>query len=255
MLDPVAPDGADARALRARRAGLRVVCLFPAMHRYSLSDPQGRRSRRRRRGHARRGALRALRRALGRRAPEARAPQPLRAALWPAARRAALRRSPTRSLPIIVPHFGAGFFREALMLADACPNVVPGHVEHERLDALSPGPDADRRVPHGAAVLGPDRLLFGTDSSFFPRGWQTPDLRHAARDPGAARHRGRLPRPPSSAALQPALSRRPGLEARRRSSGVRFAYLTAVSSTSKTRVALAGMSAACPAAVGEVRRG
>jgi predicted TIM-barrel fold metal-dependent hydrolase len=22
-------------------------------------------------------------------------------------------------------------------------------------------------------VVGPDRLLFGTDSSFFPRGWQT----------------------------------------------------------------------------------
>lgn len=23
-------------------------------------------------------------------------------------------------------------------------------------------------------VLGPERLLFGTDSSFFPRGWQAP---------------------------------------------------------------------------------
>jgi hypothetical protein len=27
------------------------------------------------------------------------------------------------SVPIIVPHFGAGYFREALMLADLCPNV------------------------------------------------------------------------------------------------------------------------------------
>jgi uncharacterized protein len=27
------------------------------------------------------------------------------------------------SLPFIVPHFGAGYFREALMLADLCPNV------------------------------------------------------------------------------------------------------------------------------------
>ena len=25
-------------------------------------------------------------------------------------------------------------------------------------------------------VLGPDRLLFGSDSSFFPRGWQKPIL-------------------------------------------------------------------------------
>jgi predicted TIM-barrel fold metal-dependent hydrolase len=24
------------------------------------------------------------------------------------------------------------------------------------------------------AVVGPDRLMFGTDSSFFPRGWQKP---------------------------------------------------------------------------------
>jgi predicted TIM-barrel fold metal-dependent hydrolase len=24
------------------------------------------------------------------------------------------------------------------------------------------------------AVAGPDRILFGTDSSFFPRGWQQP---------------------------------------------------------------------------------
>jgi hypothetical protein len=23
-------------------------------------------------------------------------------------------------------------------------------------------------------ILGPDRLLFGSDSSFFPRGWQKP---------------------------------------------------------------------------------
>ena len=27
------------------------------------------------------------------------------------------------SMPIIIPHFGAGLFREALMLADLCPNV------------------------------------------------------------------------------------------------------------------------------------
>ena len=24
------------------------------------------------------------------------------------------------------------------------------------------------------AIVGPDRLIFGTDSSFFPRGWQRP---------------------------------------------------------------------------------
>ena len=27
-------------------------------------------------------------------------------------------------MPIIIPHFGAGLFREALMVADLCPNVL-----------------------------------------------------------------------------------------------------------------------------------
>ena len=27
------------------------------------------------------------------------------------------------ALPVIVPHFGAGFLREALMAAEACPNL------------------------------------------------------------------------------------------------------------------------------------
>ncbi len=32
-------------------------------------------------------------------------------------------RSPTPHLPFIIPHFGAGMFREALMAADTCPNI------------------------------------------------------------------------------------------------------------------------------------
>jgi predicted TIM-barrel fold metal-dependent hydrolase len=73
---------------------------------------------------------------------------------------------------VIVPHFGAGMFREALMLADLCPNVL--------LDTSSSN-GWIKYEPHGLtlsavfrqalAVAGPDRLLFGTDSSFFPRGW------------------------------------------------------------------------------------
>ena len=73
-------------------------------------------------------------------------------------------------LPFIVPHFGAGYFREALMLADLCPNVyldtssTNSWMRYEELDL----PTVFRRA---LAVAGPQRLLFGTDSSFFPRGW------------------------------------------------------------------------------------
>jgi uncharacterized protein len=74
------------------------------------------------------------------------------------------------SVPIVVPHFGAGYFREALMLADLCPNVYldtssSNHwMRYEHLDL--------RQIFRRALdVAGPKRLLFGTDSSFFPRGW------------------------------------------------------------------------------------
>jgi predicted TIM-barrel fold metal-dependent hydrolase len=75
---------------------------------------------------------------------------------------------------VIIPHFGAGLFREALMAADQCPNI---HLDtsssnswmryHARLTL-------DDVFRQALAVAGPERLLFGTDSSFFPRGWQRP---------------------------------------------------------------------------------
>ena len=55
------------------------------------------------------------------------------------------------------------------------PDDPSRHVELQQLDAVPLRPDARwtcsaRRL----SVAGPSRLLFGTDSSFFPRGWQRP---------------------------------------------------------------------------------
>ena len=81
-------------------------------------------------------------------------------------------------LNFIVPHFGAGLFREALMLCDLCPNVYldtsssNSWMKYEGLDLKT----VFQRARESAA---PDRLLFGTDSSFFPRGWNAEDLRTA----------------------------------------------------------------------------
>src|SRR5579864_4108564 len=77
-------------------------------------------------------------------------------------------------LNFVVPHFGAGYFREALMLCDLCPNVYLDtsssnswtRYQPERLDLV----EVFRRA---LDVVGPERLLFGTDSSFFPRGWHS----------------------------------------------------------------------------------
>jgi predicted TIM-barrel fold metal-dependent hydrolase len=70
----------------------------------------------------------------------------------------------------VVPHFGAGYFREALMLADLCLNVY--------LDTSSSnswmryeGLDLRQVFRRALDIAGAPRLLFGTDSSFFPRGW------------------------------------------------------------------------------------
>jgi predicted TIM-barrel fold metal-dependent hydrolase len=78
------------------------------------------------------------------------------------------------SLPIIVPHFGAGFFREALMLAEACSNVVLDTSSTNGWVRYHPGLTLTDVFRTAMAVVGPDRLMFGTDSSFFPRGWQAP---------------------------------------------------------------------------------
>lgn len=73
-------------------------------------------------------------------------------------------------LRFVLPHFGAGYFREALMLCDLCPNVYldtssTNHwMVYEHLDLRA----VFRRA---IDVMGPSRLFFGTDSSFFPRGW------------------------------------------------------------------------------------
>ena len=76
------------------------------------------------------------------------------------------------AIRFIVPHFGAGYLREALMLCDLCPNVYLDtsssnswmRYEESHLDLRA----VFRRV---LDVVGPRRLLFGSDSSYFPRGW------------------------------------------------------------------------------------
>jgi predicted TIM-barrel fold metal-dependent hydrolase len=73
-------------------------------------------------------------------------------------------------LNFVVPHFGAGYFREALMLADLCPNI---YLDTSSSNAWMKFEGLDLKTVFRRAldVVGPSRLLFGTDSSFFPRGW------------------------------------------------------------------------------------
>ena len=169
MLDPTQPGAADTAAAALRNPGVRAVCLFPAMHRYSIQDDRVREVF----GVAAAtpgtavfvhcGVLSVgVRKKLGLPSPfDIRFGNPLDlhaiALGYP-------------QVPIIIPHFGAGLLREALMVADLCPNVV--------LDTSSSngwtryvGLSLAAVFRQALSVVGPDRLLFGSDSSFFPRGW------------------------------------------------------------------------------------
>lgn len=169
MLNAVAPDAAE-RLEAALAGGLRGICLFPAMHRYAADDERVASVFTAARGtgavvfvHC--GALTVgVRRKLGLPSPfDWRLGNPLAVA-------AVASRFP--DVPVIIPHFGAGLFREALMAADQCPNL---HLDTSSSNAWTkyhPGLTLPAVFSQALAVVGPDRLLFGTDSSFFPRGWQ-----------------------------------------------------------------------------------
>jgi predicted TIM-barrel fold metal-dependent hydrolase len=171
MANPVSPDGVE-RVQKALAGGrMQGVCLFPAMHRYPVSDPRVRPVFKAAAAHAGTivfvhcGVLTVgVRRKLG------------LASLFdmrysnPIDLHAIALEFPRMNF--VVPHFGAGYFREALMLCDLCPNVYLDtsssnswiRYQPERLDLK----DVFRKA---LEVAGPRRLLFGTDSSFFPRGW------------------------------------------------------------------------------------
>lgn len=172
------PASADAAARVGRAVGdlaLRGICLFPAMHRYRLDDDAVVRvvEKAAERGgtavfvHC--GVLSVgVRKKLGLPSPfDIRLGQPLD--LVPLAAR-------FPSVPFIVPHFGAGFFREALMAADVRPNIYLDTSSSNAWIKYSPGLDLASVFRQALAVVGAGRLLFGTDSSFFPRGWQAPVL-------------------------------------------------------------------------------
>jgi uncharacterized protein len=81
-------------------------------------------------------------------------------------------------LPFIIPHFGCGYFREALMLGAQAPNVyVDTSSSNTWLTYMPSHLDLRTVFEKSLQVFGPQRLLFGTDSNVFPRGWRQDILR------------------------------------------------------------------------------
>ena len=170
MVDPTQP-GAAAKASEAiERDGMRGLCLFPAMHRFPIQDERAvamfdlAASKPGTVVFVHCGVLSVgVRKKLGLPSPfDIRFGNPLDL-------HAVALSHP--QVPIIIPHFGAGLLREALMVGDLCPNVLFDTSSSNGWIKYQPGLTLSAVFRQALAVVGPDRLLFGSDSSFFPRGW------------------------------------------------------------------------------------
>lgn len=76
-------------------------------------------------------------------------------------------------LRFIIPHFGSGFWRETLMLGMQCENVFVDTSSSNNWMSTQTSALTLAEVFHRTkAVFGAERLLFGTDSGAFPRGWR-----------------------------------------------------------------------------------
>jgi len=171
MVDPTAPDAFD-RAGKALSSGrLQGICLFPAMHRYSVRDDRVNAILDLASRHA--GTIAfihcgvltvGVRKKLGLPSPfDMRFSNPIDL-------HAVALRFPT--VNFVIPHFGAGYLREALMVCDLCPNIYLDTSSTNSWIRYEPeAVDLTAVFRRALEVAGPGRLLFGSDSSFFPRGW------------------------------------------------------------------------------------
>jgi len=203
MLDPTRND-AVAYAERALDSGLRTICLFPAMHKYALHDERVARVFELANSYSNPTSAGSSAVALA----EVEAASPTRATgpsptptegrrpvvfvhcgvLSVGVRKKLGLPSPFDirfgnpldlhglalrfpNVNIVIPHFGAGMLREALMVASLCPNVLLDTSSSNSWIKQTPGLTLDQVFRTALDVVGPERLLFGTDSSFFPRGW------------------------------------------------------------------------------------
>jgi uncharacterized protein len=172
MFDPTSPEAHPRLARALGELKLRGVALFPAMHKYRLDDERVDAVFQAAQEHraavfAHCGVLTVgVRKKLGLASPfDLRLGDPLSlstvASRYP-------------RVPVIIPHFGAGFLREALMAADQCPNIHLDTSSSNGWMKYHPGLTLGAVFRQAVQVVGPDRVVFGTDSSFFPRGWQRP---------------------------------------------------------------------------------
>ena len=188
MVNPLAP-GAAATVEAALAAGLRGLCFFPAMHRYSMHDERA--VALLEIAAARGGCLAFVHcgvLSVGVRAKVGLPSQFDMRFSNPLDLHALALRYP--QLPFVVPHFGAGLFREALMLCDSVSERLPRYFEQQHMDEVSgagvlPGLGLPARV--GCRRTG---TIVVRDGFFVLSAWvASGDLRRAGRGARWVGHR------------------------------------------------------------------
>ena len=172
MVNPKAPGAPDTARRDLQELGMKGIELFPAMHRfhpgdedavypiYKLAEELGVPV------FCHVGLLRVrLREILG-------LPSPFDISLG----NPILLQRPAADFPkvrFIIPHLGCGFLREAAFLGYQCPNVfVDTSSSNAWLKLLPERADLTSALRLCLEAFGPDRILYGSDSSTLPRGYR-----------------------------------------------------------------------------------
>jgi len=171
LVHPKLPGATDKAEQALDGGGHKGVLLFPALHGYSIDQPElkpllAQLERRKAIVFVHCGLFVVkLRDLLGfPRTQDLRRADPL--ALIPVA-------NAYPNVRFVIPHFGAGFLRETLMAGAQCPNVhVDTSSSHSWIRTQSPRVTLREVFERALEVFGVARVLFGTDSTTFPAGWQ-----------------------------------------------------------------------------------
>lgn len=170
LVNPAATDAPARVDELVDRLGMRGLVLFPAMHRYDLSDDKLDAFYRRAEHHrlpllVHMGTLQVrVRDLLG-------LPSDFDLAYaTPVRLHGAAERFP--GLTFVIPHFGGGYFEDTLALGRDHGNVAVDTSSSNSWIRLQGKLTLRDVFAKSLEVFGPRRIHFGTDSSTFPRGWR-----------------------------------------------------------------------------------
>jgi predicted TIM-barrel fold metal-dependent hydrolase len=170
MLDPTRPDAVE-RSRQALAAGLKGICLFPAMHHFHVWDERCCRVYETAQAA---GAIVFTHFGILKIGVRDKLGLPSRFDMRysnPIDLHRVAKDFPR--VTFVIPHFGCGLLREALIVGDQCANVCVDTSSSNAWVEVMPIPLQLSDVFRAALrVFGPERILFGTDSTFFPRGWR-----------------------------------------------------------------------------------